>query len=250
MVVLYGYVGSSPRVLEKYVQALCETGKTRLVYHTTAPTLDVFCRPGNMRRLAEASLNLLSERHAGEPVVIMAMSNGGAFVYANILRLLSEDGARPRDRRRYSNLVISGVVFDSAPAYMTVDSGALAVSAGIKNSWARTIAYWIAYCLLPVMLVVLIGSDGPRRFYALLAADPLPAPVLYIYSAHDKLTDVGQLDALIEQRRARHPQGPGAVRTLRIGELEALSPHVAHLIKHPERYRAAILELLDVASRT
>jgi len=175
------------------------------------------------------------------------MSNGGAFVHQAILQLLREDWKSPSPQFGHDVVRIVGVVFDSAPAYLTFDSGSRAVSEGIKNSVVRNIIYLLARLLMPLLLLLVMGFSAPKRYFDELIADPLTAPVLYIYSTHDELTDFAKLDDLVEQRRRRHVGGEAAVRVLRLGPGGVPSPHVAHLARHPDLYRKALQDFLSLS---
>jgi hypothetical protein len=252
VVVLFGWVGSTPRLVSKYAAALLETGgacSAQRVYSTTAPTLDIFVRPARVRALALRALELLEQRHAGEPSVLAYMSNGGAFVHAHLSQLLAEDAALSAPAaRRFGGVRIVGTVFDSAPAYLSQDSMARAPTEAIRNVLVRSIAYCVLRVALPVVLPLLHGLGFEKRFWSALEADPTPGPSLYIYSAHDTLTDCRRLDALVAQRRSTHALGAAGVHTLRIGASEPESPHVQHLARHGARYRAALGELLQAAT--
>ena len=281
VVVLFGWVGSTPKLVGKYAAEVVASPDVHRVYHTTAPTWDVFVNPRGLRKLARSSLDLLAHSHSGMPAVLMSMSNGGAFVHRHILRLLAEDARLPAASRRYGQVVIAGTVFDSAPAYITFASGSRALTEGIKSPLARRLAYWLARLVLPLLLVLVFGLNAGEEYWGELTADPLPCPSLYIYSAHDTLTDAARLDELVAARRARRAAaagagagvaaagtgagagavavanagaaagagaGPEGVRVLFIAASEQPSPHVAHLLRHPEPYRRALHGLLATAA--
>ena len=233
IVLLFGWVGSTPRLLGKYADALLETDRVSCVYHTTAASLDVFVRLSNLRVLAKSALDLITTRHPrGTPVVIMSMSNGGAFVYRAMLEMLAEDA---------TSVNIVGTIFDSAPAYLSFQSAARAVSEGAKNAFIRNLIYWAARLFFPLVFPLISGGfDYPQRFWRACIADPLACPSLYIYSSSDELTDANQLDGLVVARRERHPAGEAGVRVLRLTN----SPHVSHLAKHPGLYKQALSHFL------
>ena len=245
--VLFGWVGCTPRLLGKYAQTLLECGARR-VYHATCPTYDVFLSPAGTRKFARETLELLAAHHADEPCVIGSFSNGGAFVYAQMLRLLHED-ASAKGPRRFAHVRIAGTLFDSAPAYLTLNSGTRAFTEGIRSAWQRAVAFFVVrWIIMPLLVPFVFGARPNDSFFGTLRDDDLACATLYIYSEHDELTDAAKLDELVAQRRARHVRGADAVRTLRIGRDEALSPHVAHLLRHPARYRAAVTALLADAT--
>jgi len=247
VVVLFGWVGATPRLIGKYAAA-CATSARR-VYHATARTLDIFANHANVRALAERALLLLARAHAREPAVFMYMSNGGAFVHVSVLRLLADDARRAPAARRFADVRVRGTVFDSAPAYLSYDSTARALTAGLRGAWARATAYALARVLLPPIVWALFGGLHAAAYFDELAADALDAPALYVYSVHDEITDAARLDAFVARRRAAHARGAAAVRALRIGNGDAPSPHVAHLVAHTDRYRAVLAALLDDAAR-
>ena len=276
VVVLFGFVGSTPRLLAKYAAAFLDTGgacSARRVYSTTAATLDVFARPARLRALALRALELLEQRHPGEPAVLAYMSNGGAFVHVHVSELLAEDeaaagaaagtgsgtgrgpgsvpGTGPAPGpRRFGGVRIVGTVFDSAPAYLSQDSMARAPTEAIRSAPARAVAYWLLRLLLPVALPLLHGLGYQERFWDSFAEDRTPGPVLYIYSAHDTITDCARLDALVARRRAAHALGAAGVRALRIGAAEQpASPHVQHLARHGARYREALAGFMLEATK-
>lgn len=231
---LFGWVGSTPRLLNKYADALLDTDRVSCVYHTTAPSLDVFVRLSNLRVLAKSALDLITTRHPrNTPVVIMSMSNGGAFVYRAMVELMAEDS--------YSSPVnIVGTIFDSAPAYLSIQSAARAVSEGAKNALVRNLIYWAARLVFPLVFPFISGGlDYPQRFWRACIADPLTCPSLYIYSSGDELTDASRLDGLVVARRESHPAGEAGVRVSKL-----TSPHVSHLAKHPGLYKQALAQFM------
>lgn len=102
--------------------------------------------------------------------------------------------------------------------------------------------------MLPPLFYALHGPNFARRYMDSFADDALPCAALYIYSTDDALTDAREVDALVAARRARHARGPAGVAALRLGPADAPSPHVAHLLKHPQRYADAVAALLRAAA--
>jgi len=266
VVLLWGWVGSTPRLLAKYAAVFLARGASA-VYTTTAPTIDVFLFHGRVRRLAAAGLELLRRRHAGERAVLAYYSNGGALVHRHVLELLAESGDLPSPTpapaaggegaplrpaaapaRAAGGARVCGALFDSAPAYPSADSSARALTEGIRSRALRAAAYALAVCALPPLLAAVHGAGFAPRFMAPFAADALPCPALYVYSTGDALTDCAAVDALVAARRGRHARGPAGVSALRFGPADAPSAHVAHLLAHPARYADAVGALLRAAA--
>jgi hypothetical protein len=64
--VLFGWVGSTPRLLRGYASLLLALGLAK-VYTVTAPTTHVFLSPGALRRLGERALDILQVRAPRTP---------------------------------------------------------------------------------------------------------------------------------------------------------------------------------------
>ena len=79
-----------------------------------------------------------------------------------------------------------------------------------------------------------IGAPRPRRHA--MTHPQLPGPSLYLYSDDDPLCDVAKLRSLISTRRL----AGAAVAERRW----AVSQHVGHLRRHPQEYKAAVLDFL------
>lgn len=253
VVILFGFVGSSPRQVAKYASAFLTASKTadsvenssiRMVYSTTAPTSDVFIFHSRMRKLAAKALTLLEEKHPETPAILAYLSNGGAFVHMYVQDLLAKDGAAPESLRRFGRVRLVGTVFDSAPAYISQVAMARAGSDGFRGASVRFVSYWFLRFLLPWVLPLVHGARFVDDFWNACVEDPTPCRSLYIYSAHDEVTDYARLDALVAQRRTTHRLGADGIRTLRISSDETASPHVQHLLRHTERYRSALSDFL------
>jgi len=232
VVFIFGFVGSNPAQLNKYASACICSGKVKRVYTLTAQTFDVFFRPKALEDMAKAALAVATSCHENDKIILFSMSNGGAFVHNHLSKLMFANPGR------YQAVKIAGVIFDSAPAYLTAHSGSRALSESIKNATIRKIVYWLAMLIFP-LIMIMFGLDGPKRYFREMEDDSIKAPSLYIYSLNDELTDAAQLEALIEKRKTRQQQGK--VKTLCL----ANSPHVAHLRKHPDQYLLAIKDFLS-----
>jgi len=237
-VYLFGWVGSSPKLLSKYADALATSPLVKRVLHTTAPTFDVFLNASGLSALARNALDEMLQRPE-EAVILMLMSNGGVLVYLEMLKLLQ------KEPRRYESLRIVGTIFDSAPAYLTHDSMSRAPTEGIKNPILRRIAYWMwRIVLIPFLMLFVFGLSASTRFWDALMNDPLPCPSLYIYSMHDLLTDPQRVDELVEARQRTHSN---KIFSLKILDSEERSPHVMHFLKHPDRYSRSLHDFIKYA---
>ncbi len=238
---LFGWVGSNPRLLRKYAELYLALGIST-VYTTTLPTWDLFMSHTAVRACAAETLAMLQRNHPNEPTLIFYSSNGGAFVHVQLLSVLAADARVAAEKASYSNVKIAATMFDSAPAFLSLRAGSMAVSEGFKNPIVRRLAFAVAYTFMALVYAPFISGFGVMsRYFQALEADHLKCPSLYIYSVTDRITDPVKLAQHIEERKKRHPISPNYVRALRI---EAPSPHVSHLLRHPAEYAKAAETLL------
>lgn len=155
-------------------------------------------------------------------------SNGGTFVLAEHLRKWEAGQATSL---RPSN--IAGLVFDSAPAYLHVRSGARAVTESLPPGLGRSLLRGAAYAGLHAWNA-LAGDRGAIGFWRTMQSMPGAAPELYVYSQDDAITEASDLEALVSHREAQGVDVHSLV-------LQS-SPHVSHLRSAPQAYATACAE--------
>lgn len=227
-VICLGWLGSEERQLRKYADVHVSLGATRVVLRS-ATVLDIFVRH---RKLESVALSVLSE--AGQPglggtppppIIIHAFSNGGAFVVWKLYEALLRGGS-PHGLR------IAGVVWDSAPALVTPETGAAAFCGTLQARWLQGPAYVAARALMHVALAwPPYASSMGGRFWAAMTA--IPWASLYVYSLADEITLPGPLAELVATRTASQPSPQ---RSVVLGD----TAHVQHLRKRPVEYTAAL----------
>jgi hypothetical protein len=255
---LLGWALSTDRQTRHYAGLLHELGVGTVLRATAGPYDTFFSRPGR-RRLAEEALDALAAHaagHPGRPAWLFLMSNGGAFVYEEMLDALRSDGsdgtgggggaaaAAGGPRRRWGGVRLAGAVFDSAPAALTVRSASLGMTEFIRTPALRHAAYAAAYALHATVLPPAPHNDA---FFKGLRADTLPLPALYIYSDDDVVTDAATLSEFVAWRRAHHPLGDRAGSAVHELHITAPSAHVSHYRAHKERYVGAVRGFLAAA---
>lgn len=274
VVIIFGWVGANMKHVSKYAEMLTDAGVEH-VWATIAPRSSVFWfHRRDMPALAAHTLAKLQTEAPGKPAVIYCFSNGGAMVYQYLWRQLSEDegsaregravaGGRGTDHneasessalrgtagRKYPDVRIAGSMFDSAPADLSVHTGARAIVDSVPSAWQRQVGYWLAVFALPLMVACFFpGGLRAHDFYVRnLLADTLPAPQLFLYSETDSITSSTFLRGFIQQRRQTHALGGQAVHELYIAKEQGHSPHVGHMRSHPSKYRDAVREFLEGA---
>jgi hypothetical protein len=283
---VFGWVGSTPRLLRRYAELLMALG-IRRVYTMTAPTLALFFGPRTMRAIAHTALDLLQRAHGGEPALLFYLSNGGCYVHEQLLPLLREDAEKPAGARAWPDVRIAATAFDSTPTWLSLHSGSLAMSEGAKSvpaQWAIYIITWLVMML--VYVPCMVGSDRPRVCVAcaggaavwVIAAPsqghrshplrahppsprhPFPRPSCSYFAsmAADHLPcpslylystsdHITDVVKLDELVEERRERHAGGPARIRTLRFTEPSPHVGHLLKHPARYREAVADLLAEA---
>lgn len=232
IVILFGWVGSHPRLLQKYASVFSLLPVVQRIYTTTIKNTDLFAPNFRKRlyRIMDDILQYLQQQHPGAPIIFGYFSNGGAFLHEQLLFLLQNNPAK-------YNLNIVGTFFDSAPAWLSTNTASRALTEGIKNRYWRFIMYSIFYVVLIPFVIFAYGCKRPQEYFTnLLERDNLACPSLYIYSDHDTITDSVKLQEFIHQRQQYHPLGSQGIHILHLKK----SKHVGHLLTYPEEYRKAL----------
>lgn len=225
IVVTFGWLGAHDKNLRKYADLAHACGAAE-VWRSTAPFFDAFMISPKLADIATGLLGELQNKRPGVPVVLMYFSNGGGYVHQYLSKILETD------RQKYKDVNIVGVVFDSAPAWATWDTAALAVSSGMRSKFGKLIA--MVFVTLFMWLIHASVKKGRQHYFDTIEHDHISCPQLFIYSTSDMITLPDKLQSLIEARRRSHPAGPASVHEWRITKP---SPHVSHLIKHPQEYK-------------
>jgi dienelactone hydrolase len=238
VVALMGWAGAGDRALGKYAALLAARGFPTV--RSALPLGRLFAPSEAPRRAWAAALADFLADAVGVPprrVVLYAFSNGGGFVVEQLSLLAATE--------RYSWLgpAVAGVVFDSAPGYMSAALAArVADEASPPGSWRR--AALRARLAASRVLTPLLTGDRPRLYWARMRALAFgaapPPPLLFLYSADAPLCDAARLEALIGEHRAAGRR----VRAVRW----AVSKHVGHLARHRAEYEAALLGFLAEAA--
>jgi hypothetical protein len=233
---VFGWVGARDKHVEKYANLLHALG-VPLVMRTTAPTWDCFFAPWRLRRLAEEWLqSLAAPALAGQPGAVLLLSNGGAFVYCEAVKMKAADAALPPAQQRFAHVRLRAALLDSAPARVTARSGSRALTGSIRSPALRAAARWAARALFAALSALWGAAARNAAMWGALTSDGLAERHGYVSSASDDITDAGWVAELVAARLA-------AGLDTRAWALEA-SPHCGHLQKEPEKYRAFAEALL------
>ena len=208
------------------------------MYHTfvyTAPNKYLFSdAPAELNNVAHKILEVLIDLDLTEnPILFHVFSNGGAFVYKYLSKIIT---ARPR-----WNVV--GCVFDSLPARRDASVATRAMMSSVNTNFVfRYLLGFLFYSYLVtarffVRMFYTTSSDSAEMFWDFMSNEPANWPCLYLYSKTDALVDFRYVEEVMERRR-------------RLGvDISSKcwpdSDHVAHLRKYPTEYRQLSLQFLE-----
>lgn len=155
-------------------------------------------------------------------VVFHVFSNGGMTA---IRGLFDRKGQRPPAVQTLGRSV-AGMIIDSAPARITL--GMMQIVAKLSRGFS------VEDCDR------LMKGYPPEDFWAAMESFEVDqeryVPELFIYSSADTITDADALQALIESRRRRRPDG--SVKSIRFSDSE----HVRHFVARRHEYVRAVEE--------
>jgi hypothetical protein len=270
VVILYGWVGATPRNLQKYAELYTnnEHYKCATIYGTAStPSLMTRYRPTlravvmeSVRKAAatirevEASSDkstrdtMTPTRTKKEiPILLHYFSNGGTFLAVSLNELIKDavsgrikeqDGEdlmllNERLKRRGHEIV------DSAPAYIYEATSYRVVDESVPNLPLKIMIKSLIFLSLQrdKLLSYFRGKDdGIYKVFwnDVLESDLCPRQA-FVYSTIDHLTDSKKVDEYIEERKKR---GIDVTAVLKFED----SGHVMHMRKHPKEYKEKLVD--------
>lgn len=212
----------------------------------TAPVENLFWKRSEMKLLGEKVLKLIFDMNFEEhPIFFHMFSNGGTYMYMNILRAMKN--SKHRGHRRELN--ICGSIFDSAPGQRRFSSLYRAISA-IYGQRTCVVPLFISVCLVCIWIVEdsysivknLITGERP-----LLDRGPLQGlideqtavwPHLFLYSKEDNIIPVEDIEMFAQYRQEKFNC---PVRKICFENSE----HVKHFISHPAYYVQCVCKFIN-----
>lgn len=241
LLVLGGWHGARDKNVKKYTDEFNSWGVATL--RTIMPGKLTFT-PSNAGRAAFtrdllAATRSLRKVHglADKPLYFMFMSNGGCWIWAsmNIEGYLDAEFADlGRD--------LSGVIFDSSPAFMTVATGAKVVSFGMNLPLmlVTTAGFYVAAGILllySLLTTCSLKATPPKIFWRTVREAKGRSRELYMFSNTDPLANADKIADLIAERTAN------GVETDFVRFKE--SRHCAHLRDQRDRYVEALRKFVN-----
>ena len=251
IVLLMGWWGAELRHVEKYAQLYSQ--KDCATVSVIADTLQVMmhlgypCLDNCVRDAATAVSGIIRDHEKSGrkiPVIIHTFSNAGTFM-AERLEVLIQQAREDLKVPCCEDLVLlgerlDGEIFDSAPAYPDIKLGFTSTNGVVfGNSIIVKVIVGILFFLAGAMWVIcnwILGLPDVRwTFWNNMREGRLCLRQAYIYSTADDITNVQQLEDLIENRKEF-----SNVSVLKFED----SKHVLHMMKHPKSYERMIDDFL------
>lgn len=264
LVILAGWLGCQARSLRRYEALYTKLG-FGVVTRIATPKMVVMSVlhespialpsewPGKRRQLAtmqDVAWDALREVDTSQcsAVLFHAFSNGGCFLWEQVRNILKTRTEKQEVDSKLQAIQskLSGIVFDSCPAYYSPESVSALLAALQHCTWRERIG---AYAQLILHLPTITGyrlSELERRtteYFESLRNDPSDIPQLYLFSEDDTFAQHGPIEEL-----ARHRQRIFGRERILLREWES-SPHCGHLLKHPIEYEAAVSTFAELCLR-
>jgi len=248
--VLLGWAGVIAKHLSKYADIWKNEFSYDVVFHRTS-VLSVPPTHPRAQKYAEELAEFIKE-HMKEveqglgtakfSLVFHVFSNGGLFIFLGL--------------NKFTELRGDAVIIDSAPAKLTAISGARALTANYsRNSvvgWAVFVFIYVGLTLfygIGNLVSRVIGGSSEERVglldYIYHTSSPKPAPVLYLYSKDDKISDSSYIDATVVRHRKFRGDDPNNRLVSRL--CFSNSPHCDHFRRYPKEY---VDELHKIVNKT
>ena len=269
VVLMYGWVGAIPRHVKKYANLYAERGCA--VVYDIAPvmaTMTRFAKPLDevaLRTIQKACevIKYIEEQRGDNsnqskvPVIIHYFSNGGAFVAERLdllIKSVREDPTKTQqkkpeyiDEAATQNLLLISErckelgyeVADSAPCYLYREAAANAINSTSLNFAVKALIntfIFIAHGGYALCNSILKHEQEAEVNWRNMIENDLCNRQFFIYSIIDHLADPVKIDDLIDARKKRGV----AVQSVKFDD----SDHVAHLVKHPTKYRQILDDIL------
>nr|CAI5866675.1 unnamed protein product [Callosobruchus analis] len=235
VILLFGWAGCRDKYLAKYSQIYEEKGLITLRY--TAPVKCLFLKRYQMISIGERLVKLLIDLNFDtHPIIIHIFSNGGAFLYQNFALAMDKS-----DR----NIMVKGVIFDSAPGKRRVSSLFRAISAILGGNvfYNYTVSLIMTMFLSMIWFYEVISNTiHPKTTFQSNPLENLKneknrCPQLFIYSKNDDLIPHTDIEYFADWRRKLGVD----VTTVCYDR----SLHVKHLAENRENYVKTVYNFIN-----
>ncbi|XP_054790117.1 uncharacterized protein LOC129299088 [Prosopis cineraria] len=245
IVVVFAWMSSDERHLNKYVDLYSSIGWNSLICHSQF--LNMFF-PEKATSLAANILNELVKvlRIRPCPIVFASFSGGAKACMFEVLQII-EGKCEGHNKVDYQLVrdSISGYIYDSSPVDFTSDLGArfLLHPSVLKMSHPPRFASWIANGIasgLDALFLSRFESQRAEYWQTLYSTIRMQAPYLIFCSENDDLAHFQVISNFVQRLKDLGCD----VKMVKWDT----SPHVGHYRHHPIDYKAAVTEILGKAA--
>ena len=270
VVILYGWLGCTPKNLKKYAELYTNHAqhKCAAVYGKVnmaalifrhrptlaASVMDSVRKAATIVREVEASKKKAAgggdAHHAGEPIPVLLhhFSNGGPFLAIRLKELINDAIAgNIKDEQDSEDLMLLNErlkgrgheVLDSAPAFIDHSNSYRAIDTSVPNLPLRIFFKGLLFLSFKGYVLVAFLKKGRKTenlvfWNDMLESDLCPRQA-FVYSTTGRLTDSKKVDEYIDERKKR---GIDVTTVLQFED----SDHVMHMRKHPKEYQEKIID--------
>ncbi|KAK4274704.1 hypothetical protein QN277_017891 [Acacia crassicarpa] len=245
IVVVFAWMSSDERHLNRYVDLYSSIGWNSLVCHSQF--LNMFF-PEKATSLAANILNELVKvlRIRPCPIVFASFSGGAKACMSEVLRIIEGkcEGHNMVDYQLVRDS-ISGYIYDSSPVDFTSDLGVrfLLHPSVLKMSHPPRFASWIASSIASGLDALFLGRFESQRaefWQTLYSTIRMQAPYLIFCSEKDDLAPFQDISNFAQRLKDLGCD-------VKVVKWDT-SPHVGHYRHHPIDYKAAVTEILGKAA--
>ena len=230
VVILLGWAASRVKSLERYADIYSRIGVPVVCSAPSLPEI-WFESLGNVK--AKKLLDPLNKSLDEQCSVVLHLFSGAGFTF---LPTIVEEL-----RHTNSKLQLSGLVFDSGPAWFGLRSGLAAAKLMHQQGGYSRLAYYSS-CAGGVVVNAIVGRSRRRSMRAVLDDPAIRVPQLYLYSAIDTVALVDEVEREMKLQ---------ANRGVDVSSHQwSDTVHVRHFREHPEEYTAQVHNFLDKLSFT
>jgi hypothetical protein len=234
LVILFGWSGSNEKNLSKYKELYQKD------FNTIQLTQEIFfLKFKDETNTIIELLNTIEEEfnvknNENFEIFIHVFSNGGLIRYSKFVDVIKTN------KYSYFQKNFKKTIFDSCPGNLTSRSAATATTSYIKNYFYRKICYFIMYWLTSFLKIfyILRIFQSPDQFTRKLIYDESlnGVPFLFLYSDSDDLIEYQYVEYYMDMMKMKN-------KTVSSFKFEG-SMHVAHLLKHKEKYIELIKDFI------
>lgn len=224
-IVLIGWLGSRMKYLNKYsdIWNAIDCSTVNIIDERTF--IGQFLVPNARASASEAVLKELIKDKLRLPIIFHVFSNGGANIYAKLIREIYSYNSV----FNYEPIHVAGVIFDSCPGRPKCYTGLRATLLSTPYAFRFLVYFGFLFTMIPMLLWEFGSKIGIcSTWYDEIGESDTRFPQQFIYSSGDELIKFEEVEEMVARRKLNNK-----VFSANFGSQSA---HVAHLRYDKERY--------------